>query len=358
MRRAMDIPPPASRASFADAVARWQKTHGRSDLPWQQNPSPYSVWLSEIMLQQTRASAVTPYYENFLRRWPNFDALARARPESVMAAWSGLGYYARARNLHAAAKIISRKGTPRTAAEWQALPGVGKSTAAAIAVFSAGERAAIMDGNVKRVLARAFAVDLPPLAAEKTLWRIAEAIAPAARDIRSYTQGMMDLGATVCAPRNPRCSACPLARRCAARQRGIAEQLPQRAQRGVLPRREIFMALAFRAEEILLQKRPSAGIWGGLWSLPEAASAAGLRALIPPRSARRGDGEFIHDFSHFRLRARVAEYDAPAAATAPSGCKWISVRALPRTALPAPVRKHVAASLQKRGAPPSARSTR
>ena len=183
-------------ATFAAAVVRWQKKCGRNSLPWQDVAAPYETWISEVMLQQTQAATVIPYYQKFVRKWRDVAALARARPDSVMAAWSGLGYYARARNLHAAAQIFRRNGFPQTAEEWRTIPGIGKSTAAAIAVFAYQERAAILDGNVKRVLARVFAVQTPidTPAGERELWTIAESLLPPRRDIRRYTQGMMDLG--------------------------------------------------------------------------------------------------------------------------------------------------------------------
>ena len=197
--------------TFASKLIAWQRRHGRHDLPWQATRDPYRVWLSEVMLQQTQVSAVLPYYERFLARFPDAHALAAAHQDEVLKLWSGLGYYARARNLHAAAKVIARDGFPKEASALLRLPGVGRSTAAAIAAFAFGERAAILDGNVKRVLARHFGVE-----GEKRQWALAERLLPR-RGIEAYTQALMDLGATVCARTAPRCGECPLARGCHAR---------------------------------------------------------------------------------------------------------------------------------------------
>src|SRR5437660_8842353 len=191
--------------AFAETLIAWQRRHGRRDLPWQGMRDPYRIWLSEVMLQQTQVAAVIPYYERFLRRFPTVEALASASEDEVLQLWSGLGYYARGRNLHAAARIIAAKGFPRSSQEIETLPGIGRSTAAAIAAFAFGERAAILDGNVKRVLARAFA-----LSDEEGLWRQAERLLPA-HGIETYTQALMDLGDTVCTRRKPRCEICPIA---------------------------------------------------------------------------------------------------------------------------------------------------
>src|SRR2546423_15199462 len=190
--------------AFAENLIAWQQRHGRRDLPWQGTRDPYRIWLSEVTLQQTQVSAVIPYYERFLRRFPSVEALAAASEDEVLQLWSGLGYYARGRNLHAAARLISRTGFPRTAEAITELPGVGRSTAAAIAAFAYGERGAILDGNVKRVLARGYGVG-----DEKALWPLAERLLPK-RGIETYTQALMDLGATICTRRNPRCTACPV----------------------------------------------------------------------------------------------------------------------------------------------------
>lgn len=331
-------------AEFASAVVRWQKKHGRRGLPWRADSDPYKVWLSEVMLQQTRAAAVIPYYCKFVRKWPDAASLARARADSVMAAWSGLGYYARARNLHSAAKIFVRAGFPRNAEEWREVPGVGRSTAAAISVFAFGERAAILDGNVKRVLARAFAVRtaVNTPAGEKELWAVAEKLPPA-RDIRAYTQGMMDLGATVCIRASPKCGECPLSSFCAARRKGLENTLPNRVSRGKTPLKYIAMALLLHRGRVYLERRPPSGIWGGMHSFPQNESAAVLEKecaarfrceLIP-----RGNGAFSHAFTHFRLRAKVHIWECAAAPAFSEDGAWYERRALSRAALPSPIMK-------------------
>ena len=267
-----------SPPAFAAELIRWQKKHGRHNLPWQNTRAPYNIWIAETMLQQTQTTTVAPYYEKFLRRFPNIGVLARAREESVLALWRGLGYYARARHLHRAAKIIEREYGgifPQKFADIVKLPGVGRSTAAAIAVFAFGRRLAILDGNVKRVLARYYAVStaIDEASTITRLWQLSETAVPARADIRAYTQGLMDLGASLCTRRRPHCVQCPLASACAAYKGGFAESLPVR-QRREKPTRRRAMALVLAKDggKILLQKRPATGIWGGLWSLPEFSS--------------------------------------------------------------------------------------
>src|SRR5688572_31494471 len=212
---------PPAQASFAARLVAWQKRHGRRGLPWQGTTDPYRIWLSEVMLQQTQVSAVIPYYERFVRQFPTVEALARASEDAVLRLWSGLGYYARGRNLHAAAKQIAAQGRfPGTAEAIGELPGVGRSTAAAIAAFAFGERAAILDGNVKRVLSRCFAVE-----EERRLWPLAESLLPR-KGMETYTQALMDLGATVCTRTKPRCERCPVRNACAARKEGRISELP------------------------------------------------------------------------------------------------------------------------------------
>ena len=337
---------PHGGGEFAAAVVRWQKKHGRNNLPWQKNPTPYTVWVSEIMLQQTQVAAAAPYYKKFIRRWPDVLALSRARAEAVLAAWSGLGYYARARNLLAAAKIIARGGIPQTAEGWEKLPGVGRSTAAAVAVFSFRERAAVLDGNIKRVLARAFLVQTPvnTSGAESELRALAESLLPGKKDVRAYTQGMMDLGATVCARRNPRCGACPLRLRCRARQTGAENVLPRRLPPKQKPEKTAAFALLCCGGLIFLEKRPPSGIWGGLWSMPESKTPAALKRLCENRLGAkltpRGGGGFVHSFTHYKLHARVFAFSCPEASPAENG-KWFSRRAVLSAGLPAPVKKYI-----------------
>jgi len=224
-----------TRPALAGQVIRWQKQHGRHGLPWQGTRDPYRVWLSEVMLQQTQVSTVLAYYPRFLLRFPTVQALAAAPLDAVLALWSGLGYYSRARNLHRGAQVVVAEhggAFPRSSAGLQTLPGIGRSTAAAIAAFCFGERAAILDGNVKRVLTRAlgFAGDLAVAAEEQRLWAAAEALLPA-KDVDIYTQGLMDLGATLCLARRPACERCPLAADCVARAQGDVERYPVKTRR-------------------------------------------------------------------------------------------------------------------------------
>ena len=336
---------------FATAVVRWQKKYGRHNLPWQQDNDAYKVWLSEIMLQQTQVTAVIPYYLNFLRRFPTLAVLARAHESSVLAAWSGLGYYARARNLHAAAKQMLRDGIPQDAAGWQALPGIGKSTAAAVAVFVNNERCAILDGNVKRVLARTHLCDelINTAAGEETLWQIANAQLPAKRakqDIRAYTQGLMDLGANCCRPKQPLCAQCPLTAHCLAYQSDVVADYPKRRQAAAKKEKTAHFVL-IRAqsndnkETLLLQKQASKGIWGGLWSLPLYANGKDhWQQLVGAPLTAEGKSSFTHTFTHFRLTATVSHYrctvsSVPLVALAPP-LRWCN-KSL-SLALPAPIK--------------------
>src|SRR5690242_9629100 len=272
------------RMDFASRVIRWQREHGRHGLPWQGTRDAYRIWLSEVMLQQTRVETVIPYYERFLARWPSVGELAAASVDEVLALWSGLGYYARGRNLHrAACEVRDRFGGefPRRFDDIATLPGVGRSTAAAIAAFAGGERRAILDGNVRRVLARHAGVDGDPssTATMTRLWEVAESRLPR-RDIERYTQGMMDLGAGVCTARSPRCLVCPVSEDCVARAESRVAELPGKRRRAERPRKHVSMLVAIRAGEVLLEKRPPTGIWGGLWSLPEFDRACAAQECL------------------------------------------------------------------------------
>lgn len=333
---------------FAPRLIAWQLAHGRHDLPWQGTDDAYRVWLSEIMLQQTQVDTVIPYYQRFLERFPDLAGLAAASQDQVLALWSGLGYYARARNLHAAARqVVDRHGGhfPTAFEDILALPGVGRSTAAAIAAFTLGQRRAILDGNVKRVLCRVFGVEGWPgeKVVENRLWDLAESLLPET-DIRAYTQGLMDLGASLCARSRPRCGDCPMADSCLANLQGRQGELPTARPRKDLPRRATAMLVALSAGEILLEKRPPNGIWGGLWSLPEfpvdlEPSQAAVRLGLESAAVRPLPG-LSHAFSHFRLditpwRADVAR---PPKAEEP-GRIWLSPADAREAALPTPVRR-------------------
>jgi A/G-specific adenine glycosylase len=267
------------RVDFSDRILAWSARSGRNDLPWQREPTPYRVWVSEIMLQQTQVATVIPFYNRFMARFPTIHALAGASQDKVLHHWSGLGYYARARNLHAAAQqVVARHGGifPETFAAVMELPGIGRSTAGAILALACGQRHPILDGNVKRVLTRYHAIAGWPGQAKvlKILWALAESCTPATQ-IAAYTQAIMDLGATVCTRGQPACAQCPLAADCRARQTGQQGGYPAPRPKKALPVRTVTMLLLCNERgEVLLERRPPAGIWGGLWSFPELVAAA------------------------------------------------------------------------------------
>ncbi|KAG0194299.1 hypothetical protein DFQ28_000545 [Apophysomyces sp. BC1034] len=317
------------------------------------------------MLQQTQVSTVIPYYLRFLARFPDVHALAAAVPDDVMALWSGLGYYTRARNLHRCAQVVVQQHGgvfPQTVDELAALPGIGRSTAAAIAAFSFGVRSPILDGNVKRVLARIFGVDGFPgdKRVETAMWTLAESLLPAphapggtsgdvpVEPIVAYTQGLMDLGATLCARGRPDCSRCPFAQVCVANLTGRQRELPVARPKKAVPTRRTMMLVLRRADQVLLEKRPPTGVWGGLWSLPEAPDADGLAA----RAAQLGGMRVLlaplaplaHTFTHFRLEieprlAQLAGEPGAAARVADTDTAWVRLDAIDGYGLPAPVRK-------------------
>jgi A/G-specific adenine glycosylase len=348
-----------AEAAFAPRLIAWQRAHGRRDLPWQNTRDAYRIWLSEIMLQQTQVSTVVPYYTRFLERYPDVAALAAAPLDDVMALWAGLGYYSRARNLHRCAQeVVARHGgvfpsAPEALAE---LPGIGRSTAAAIASFAFGARAAILDGNVKRVLARVFGIDGFPgdKQVEREMWVLAEALLPPAAlpaDVTAYTQGLMDLGATLCVRGKPDCAQCPFAGDCVAKATGRQRELPAARPKKAQPVRSTWMLVLRDGDSVLLEKRPPTGIWGGLWCLPQAAGAAELAA----QAQMLGGGgltplaAFSHTFTHFKLdiEACMAEVDARAARRSGEGgvvardgnTAWVPLAALDDYGVPAPVRK-------------------
>ena len=345
----MTAPP----AGFAGRVVSWQKTHGRHGLPWQGSRDPYRVWLSEIMLQQTQVATVLDYYPRFLQRCPDVRALAAASQDDVLALWSGLGYYSRARNLHRCAQVVvSQHGGefPRSAEALQELPGIGRSTAAAIAAFCFGERAAILDGNVKRVLSRvlAFGDDLAQSASERALWDHATALLPS-RDLREsmprYTQGLMDIGATLCLARNPSCLLCPVRPVCAAAAAGNPEHYPVKSRKLKRSAQSIWLLRA-RLEDgsTWLARRPVPGVWAGLYCLPLFDSRDALAAALPARARRalRDAEPFVHVLTHKDLHLHPVEATLPASWRAPEG-DWFAPAQWPQLGLPAPVRKLLAA---------------
>jgi A/G-specific adenine glycosylase len=334
--------------SFASRIIAWQRVHGRHDLPWQNTRDPYRIWLSEIMLQQTQVNAVIPYFRRFIARFPDLATLAAATEDDVLTVWAGLGYYARGRNLHKAAQTICGDlgGVfPGSREAVCALPGVGRSTAAAICVFAYGARHAILDGNVKRVLARHYGIEGYPgdKRIETALWAQSEAALPQA-DLEAYTQGLMDLGAGLCARAKPRCSECPVRETCVAFREGRTAQLPAARPIRVLPERHTTMLILASQGELLLEKRPSPGIWGGLWCFPEvdgsrvAAECITRYGLQPDRIEPMS--EIDHGFTHFRLRITpmVAHAMRRPVAEEP-GTLWLTVEEALGAAIPVPVKR-------------------
>jgi A/G-specific adenine glycosylase len=359
------------RVSISTRLIAWQRQHGRHDLPWQGTRDPYRIWLAEVMLQQTKVATVIPYYHRFVERFADVRALAAAAGEEVMAAWAGLGYYSRARNLQRCAQVVvsDHDGVfPRTPDQLARLPGIGRSTAAAIAVFAYGERAAILDGNVKRVFARHFGIEGDPgsVPVERELWRLAAAELPAADTseadapagaavvqtlpIASYTQGLMDLGATVCTRRRPRCGDCPLQSSCVALRQDRVHDLPSPRASRPRPLRSTTMALITDAAgAVLLERRAARGIWGGLFSVPEfdpALSQPALLAAIEQRFALRATTvqhlpPRRHEFTHYRLEMRPCLIRA-AGVTAladGTGTLWLARDDIAHAPLPAPIRR-------------------
>lgn len=329
----------------------WQRVHGRRDLPWQRTRDPYRIWLAEIMLQQTQVATVIGYYQRFLAVFPNIASVAAAPLGRVLETWSGLGYYRRAHLLHRAAQaIVTEHGGefPRQAAAIARLPGIGRSTAAAIAAFAFGARGAILDGNVRRVLARHAAIaGFPEQASvERALWQRAEALLPR-NGIEVYTQALMDLGATVCLRAVPRCSACPVASDCAARRENRIAELPAPRAKKARPLRAITVLLLERHGEVLLEKRPASGIWAGLWSLPEidvgADAVAHCRARFAARVAPQPQLPPVeHGFTHFRLTLHpqpCAVQAWPRRAEEQPGLLWLPLADVGGAALPAPIKK-------------------
>ena len=336
--------------TFAARVLTWFDRHGRKDLPWQQSPEPYPVWVSEIMLQQTQVAAVIPYYQRFMERFPDIQTLAGAPVDAVLAAWSGLGYYARARNLHRAAQLIARQERfPDTLDALTKLPGIGRSTAGAILSIAFNDSHAILDGNVKRVLSRFYAVPGWPgenrVAVE--LWRLSAACTPRNR-AADYTQAIMDLGATVCLRSTPLCQRCPLNKECRARLEQRIDSLPGRRPGRAMPTKHcVFLLLKDDSGKyILLEKRPETGIWGGLWSFPEYSNTDAALSWCQERDfpilRQRTLRPRRHTFSHFHLdyTALVVHTENPRHFVMESNrAVWYKVDTVDTLGIPAPVRQ-------------------
>ena len=322
---------------FATDIIAWQKLHGRHNLPWQtklnQAPDPYAIWVSEIMLQQTQVSAVIGYYAKFMRRFPDIKSLANATQDEVLQHWSGLGYYSRARNLHNAAQKIADDFNikfPHHFEDILSLPGIGRSTAAAISTFAFNQPMPILDGNVKRVFARHFNIacwpGLPKI--EAHMWQIATRENPH-NDAIAYTQGLMDLGATICVRTKPKCAICPVNASCAALANNMVSLLPTPKPRKVIPERNTCMLVYMNGNDVMLQKRNNTGIWGGLWSFPEAEILPENVELL---------SKFTHTFTHFKLHIQPVLIQTTKQAMLPNNL-WIPIDEAIEAAIPTAVRK-------------------
>lgn len=339
--------------SFSATLVGWQKQHGRHTLPWQNTQDAYRVWLSEIMLQQTQVSTVIPYYQRFLQSFPDVFSLARASSEEVMSHWSGLGYYTRARNLHRCAQAVVEQYAgkfPNDPDKLAELPGIGRSTAAAIAAFSYGYRAAILDGNVKRVFTRIFGISGYPGSkpVEDQLWLRAAALLPES-DIESYTQGLMDLGATICTRSSPACGKCPFEARCVAKKTNRITELPEKKPKKAVPEKQTMMLVVIQDGQVLLEQRPNSGIWGGLLSLPELAAEDDMDVFAVQTNdwlnqfsgvlkERQRLSSFMHVFTHFKLTIHpVVLYAEHVKTHVPY--QWLDLQRINQAPLPAPVKK-------------------
>lgn len=320
--------------AFSSRLLKWFDRHGRHDLPWQHPRSAYRVWLAEVMLQQTQVTTAIPYYQRFLKRFPSIAALARAPQDDVLALWSGLGYYARARNLHRAAQLIVNEHGGRFPETFEAvseLPGIGRSTAGAVLAQAFGQRHAILDGNVRRVLARWAAIPGWPDAptAQKKLWTLAESLLPRTR-LADYTQALMDLGATLCTARNPGCTRCPLAADCRALKLNRVADFPGAKPRKTRPHRHTNLLLIENARgELLLERREAKGIWGGLWCPPLSAASAKYPGAQRLPVIHHGFSHYDLDLTPLRLRSR---------AKAGPQQRWATLEQALALGLPAPIR--------------------
>jgi A/G-specific adenine glycosylase len=336
---------------FSRALLHWFDQHGRKHLPWQQNKTPYRVWISEIMLQQTQVNTVIPYFERFMQRFPTIEALAASSGDEVLHQWAGLGYYSRARNLHRAAQMVVQNYAgkfPDTLESLQTLPGIGRSTAGAILSIAFEQRATILDGNVKRVLARYLAITAPvnERSVENAMWNTATEFTPATRSA-DYTQAIMDLGATLCTRSKPQCPQCPLMTSCEGYAQGIATLLPKKKTTREIPTRVATFLILRADHSILLQKRPPHGIWGGLWSLPEISGEPDKKLIRQLCSLEfqlnvtrfTALKPFRHTFSHYHLEIHpvIIPASIPAKIMASSEQIWYNLEQPKTIGLPKPV---------------------
>ena len=330
---------------FAQRMVDWQRSQGRHHLPWQHTRDPYRVWLSEIMLQQTQVSTVLDYYPRFLQRFPGVAALAAAPQDDVLALWSGLGYYSRARNLHRCAQdVVARFGGefPKSAELLVSLPGIGRSTAAAIAAFCFHERVSILDGNVKRVLSRVlgYGADLAVAARERELWALADQLLPAqASDMPAYTQSLMDVGATLCQPRKAQCEACPVQKQCAAHAQGQPLAYPVKTRKLKRSSATLWLLWAVNAQgQVWLHKRAARGIWAGLFSLPVFDDEAALLAVCPAAGEPHYIEPWKHVLTHRDLHLHPVRVEMIRGQSPHGEGQWVSAQDWPQLGLPAPIR--------------------
>ncbi len=342
-------------ASFVQRVQAWQQLSGRHHLPWQGTKDPYKVWLSEIMLQQTQVSTVIEYYQRFLERFPTVQVLATTAVEDVMPYWAGLGYYARARNLHKCAQLVVSQYQgqfPQQASELQKLPGIGESTANSIAAFCFEAITPIMDGNVKRVFTRFYGIAGVGTATEKKLWQQAYDNVQGERNIGQYNQGLMDLGSMICTRSRPKCQECPLRTDCYAFAHDKQAELPSKKAKKDIPQREVVMLLIRTKKQVLLQKRPEKGIWGGLLSLPELADETALSQWLSQHPSLQAQkmASFEHVFSHYRLLIHPVLITsdkinlADSASLNINDTHWYALSDIPTLALPSPMMKLLSGS--------------
>ena len=340
-------------SSFANRILSWFDSHGRKDLPWQQGKTPYSVWVSEIMLQQTQVKTVIPYYQKFMQRFPDILTLANAPHDEVLHHWTGLGYYARARNLQKAAQVIRDQYDgkfPQDINDVIALPGIGRSTAGAVLSLACAQHHSILDGNVKRVLARYFAVDGWPgkKDVEQALWQYADSLTPNSRT-GDYTQAMMDMGATICTRSKPKCDSCPLQQNCLAFAQGRQSELPGKKPKKEIPVRTTVMLIPMWQSQVLIYQRPPSGLWGGLWGFYEADSLDKLDAtaqqLALGQYTRLTLEPFRHTFSHFHLDIQpvILQLEQPSSSQVNEKQQiWYDLLKQPNVGLAAPTKKLLA----------------